>query len=322
MRAGAALAAALLVALVGAGRAGATLLVPYDETYAPPAPAVAVATSHLPGVTLAFLSSEPGRPCDVAWNGEPSTPLATFAGSLRAFRGPVVVSFGGYGADHGGTDVAMDCPSVRGVFRAYLAALEDYHTPYLDLDVEDRALGDPASVTRRLRALELLRRYLAAHHRRLVVSLTVPADPTGLTAAAAALVRRYEPIDPVVNAMAFDFFDGRRHEMGAAAEGAARGVERLLAVLDPRTPAAALWSRVALTVMIGLDDRGRPETFTLADARSLAAFARARGLHALSYWAVQRDNGRCPGAPGRDGCSGVAQSAGAFARALERVVGP
>ncbi len=322
MRAGVVLAAVALVGLVGAGRAGATLLVPYDETFAPPTPALAVAAAHLPGVTLAFVSSEPRRPCEVAWNGEPSTPLSTFAASLRGFRGPVVVSFGGYSADHAGTDVAMACPSVRGVFRAYLAALEAYRTPYLDLDVEDRALGDPASVTRRLRALELLRRYYAAHHRRLVVSLTVPADPTGLTAGAVSLVRRYASLDPVVNAMAFDFFDGRRHAMATAAEAAARGVVRLLARVDPRASAAVRWSRVALTVMIGLDDRGRPETFSLADARALVAFARARGLYALSYWALQRDNGRCPGARGRDGCSGVAQSTDAFARAFERVVGP
>ncbi|HET8989880.1 MAG TPA: hypothetical protein VFN59_02115 [Acidimicrobiales bacterium] len=322
MRAGVALAAAVLAGLVGTGRAGATLLVPYDETYAPPAPAVAVAAAHLPGVTLAFLSSEPARPCAVAWNGDPATPLATFAGSLRAYRGAVVVSFGGYGADHAGTDVAMACHSVRGVYRAYRAALATYRTPYLDLDLEDRALEDPASLARRLRALELLRRTFSAHHRRLVVVLTVPADPAGLTPAGAALVRRYAPLDPVVNAMAFDFFDGRHHAMAAAAEGAARGVARLLGALDPRASAAERWARVALTVMIGLDDRGRPETFTLGDARALVTFARARGLFALSYWALQRDNGNCPGARGRDSCSGVAQARDAFARAFRRVEAP
>ncbi len=322
MRAGVALATAALVGLVGVGRAGATLLVPYDETYAVPTPVVAVTAAHLPGVTLAFLSSEPGRPCRVAWNGDPATPLAAFAHSLRAYRGAVVVSFGGYGADHGGTDVAMACHSVRAIYRAYRAALAAYRTPYLDLDIEDRALRDPKSVARRLRALELLEGSFARHHQRLVVSLTLPADPTGLTPAGAALVRRYAPLDPVVNAMAFDFFDGRRHPMAAAAEGAARGVARLLRALDPGASAAERWARVALTVMIGLDDRGRPETFTLGDARALVAFARSRGLHALSYWALQRDNGGCPGAPGRDGCSGVVQAPDAFARAFERVEGP
>jgi hypothetical protein len=36
----------------------------------------------------------------------------------------------------------------------------------------------------------------------------------------------------------------------------------------------------------------------------------------LSMWAIQRDNGNCPGVGGANDCSGIAQSAWAFSGIL------
>jgi len=47
-------------------------------------------------------------------------------------------------------------------------------------------------------------------------------------------------------------------------------------------------------------------------------FARAHGLGLLSIWAIQRDNGGCPGTIGSDTCSGIMQPAWAFSHLLER----
>ena len=46
----------------------------------------------------------------------------------------------------------------------------------------------------------------------------------------------------------------------------------------------------------------------MADAKQLLEFAKSKGLAVLSMWAIQRDNGGCPGTSGADDCSGIAQS--------------
>jgi chitinase len=47
------------------------------------------------------------------------------------------------------------------------------------------------------------------------------------------------------------------------------------------------------------------------------AFARAHGLSLVSIWAIQRDNGRCPGAIDSNSCSGIKQPAWAFSHLLD-----
>jgi chitinase len=42
------------------------------------------------------------------------------------------------------------------------------------------------------------------------------------------------------------------------------------------------------------------------------------GLGELSIWAIQRDNGGCPGEAGANECSGVAQPRWAFSHILAR----
>jgi hypothetical protein len=48
------------------------------------------------------------------------------------------------------------------------------------------------------------------------------------------------------------------------------------------------------------------------------SFGRAHGLGLLSIWAIQRDNGGCPGTIDSDSCSGIRQPAWAFSHLLER----
>jgi chitinase len=69
---------------------------------------------------------------------------------------------------------------------------------------------------------------------------------------------------------------------------------------------------IGVTDMIGIDDYGPPEIFTLADARTVRAWARDMGIAELSYWALERDNGGCPGVAGSDSCSGLHQSTWQF----------
>ena len=69
-------------------------------------------------LTLAFLQTPKKGSCQVAWNGDPRQivrPGGRYVHQvreLRAMGGDVVPSFGGYSADHGGTEIADSCPSV------------------------------------------------------------------------------------------------------------------------------------------------------------------------------------------------------------------
>jgi hypothetical protein len=51
------------------------------------------------------------------------------------------------------------------------------------------------------------------------------------------------------------------------------------------------------------------------------AFARSKGVNTLSIWAIQRDNGGCPGNGGANDCSGIAQNPWDFSHALEPFTG-
>ena len=70
--------------------------------------------------------------------------------------------------------------------------------------------------------------------------------------------------------------------------------------------------------MPGIDDYpGKTEITYLHDARQVLAFAGAHGLAVLSIWAIERDNGGCPGTIGANSCSGITQPTWAFSHLLE-----
>jgi hypothetical protein len=70
--------------------------------------------------------------------------------------------------------------------------------------------------------------------------------------------------------------------------------------------------------MPGIDDYpGQTEITHLADTQQVENFARGHGLALLSIWAVQRDNGGCPGTTGASACSGITQNTWDFSHILE-----
>ena len=88
---------------------------------------------------------------------------------------------------------------------------------------------------------------------------------------------------------------------------------RVSGALQPR--------RCRIAILPGIDDYpGKTEITYLSDTRRILGFARARahGLGLLSAWAIQRDNGGCPGTIDSNSCSGIKQPAWAFSHLLER----
>ena len=96
-----------------------------------------------------------------------------------------------------------------------------------------------------------------------------------------------------------------------------------LATLYPSKTPAQLWAMEGNTILPGIDDYPRKTEVTyLADAQKLLDFARANGIGTLSAWAIQRDNGGCPGSTDSNSCSGIVQNAWDFSHLLEPFTGP
>ncbi|HYV77548.1 MAG TPA: hypothetical protein VE979_05435, partial [Streptosporangiaceae bacterium] len=99
----------------------AHIYAPYYETYLAPNTPGITATAQASGAryfTLAFLQSTRKGSCTLDWNGVASQPLDYYASdiaSLRAMGGDVIPSFGGYSADHGGTEIADSCTNVQAI---------------------------------------------------------------------------------------------------------------------------------------------------------------------------------------------------------------
>jgi chitinase len=74
---------------------------------------------------------------------------------------------------------------------------------------------------------------------------------------------------------------------------------------------------VGVTEMPGIDDYGKGETFTTADAKTVYNWAVSKGINEISMWASERDNGGCPGTGGSDSCSGISQSTWYFSHTWE-----
>ena len=74
--------------------------------------------------------------------------------------------------------------------------------------------------------------------------------------------------------------------------------------------------------MNGLDDYPRKtESTSVQDAQQLLTFAQANGMSVISMWAIQRDNGGCPGSTGSNDCSGIVQGTWDFTNALKGFTG-
>jgi chitinase len=293
---------------------------PYFESFNGDNPATISRQSGAKFLTMAFLQTAAAGSCTVDWNGDPTTPVAasTFGAAINQIRrtgGDVIPSFGGFAADDTSTEIADSCTSVPAIAAAYEHVVTTYHVTRLDLDTEDNSLTNTAGIDRRNKAIKLVEDWAAAHHRTVQFTYTLPTTPNGLAPTGLAVlqnaVANHARID-IVNIMTFDYFDGLTHEMATDTTTAAAGTISQLHALFPHRSTGQLWSTLGVTEMVGIDDFGPQETFTLADAPAVEHWAVAHHLSSLSFWAIERDNGTCPGSKGQGVCSGVAQTTWQF----------
>jgi Glycosyl hydrolases family 18 len=290
---------------------------PYFETWTGDSPAALAAQSGNKYLTLAFLQTEKAGSCTAYWNGDTTQPVSQAVlgkdiATIQARGGNVIPSFGGYSADTTSTDIADSCASVDGVAAVYESLVTTYHVPRIDLDVEADSLGNTAAIDRRNKAIAKVERWAARTGRHVRFSYTLPTSTKGLESDGLAVLRNaaanHARVD-VVNIMTFDYYDGADpHDMAADTVSAATALHGQLASLHPGQSSRRLWNTIGVTEMPGIDDYGPAETFTTANAAAVERWAAAKGLGTLSFWALQRDNGGCPGTGGANECSGIDQS--------------
>ncbi|WP_308314592.1 chitinase [Streptomyces gilvus] len=304
----------------------AQVAAPYFEAWTGDSPAALAAASGNKYLTMAFLQTDKPGSCTAYWNGDTTQPISrsTFGADIAAIQargGNVIPSFGGYGADTTGTELADSCTDVDSIAKVYESLVTTYGITRIDLDVEADSITNAAGIDRRNKAIAQVQRWAASTGRHVQFSYTLPTTNTGLAPSGVALLQNavdnHARVD-VVNIMTFDYWDGATHDMAADTVSAATGLHTQLTALYPESDPARLWHRVGVTEMPGIDDFGPEETFTTQDAVKVERWAAAQGINTLSFWALQRDNGGCVGTAGANSCSGIAQDTWYFSHAFER----
>jgi hypothetical protein len=302
---------------------------PYYETYLAPNTASITATSQASGAkyfTLAFLESTGKGSCTLAWNGNSSQPLNYYAAdiaSLRAAGGDVIPSFGGYSADQGGTEIADSCKDVNAIAADYEQVITTLGVTRLDMDVEAKSLNNTAGIDRRNKAIALTQQWAAANGIPLQIQYTIPVEQYGLDPNGEAVLQNAVANGATVasvNIMVFDYYIAGEGvvNMGQAAINAANNTHTQLTSIFPNLTSAQIWNMEAMTMLPGIDDYPKKTEVTyLPDAQTMLNFAQANNMNFLSIWAIQRDNGGCPGTRDSNTCSGIVQNTWDFSHLLE-----
>jgi hypothetical protein len=327
--------AAGLVVVAGASAAHAAtpvpshVFAPYFEAWNGDSLSGLSSQSGAKYLTMAFLQTPSSGSCTVDWNGSTSMPVSssTFGSdisTIQANGGNVIPSFGGYSADTTNTEIADSCTNVSSIAAAYESLVTTYNVTRIDLDTEANSLTNSAGIDRRNKAIAQVESWAASTGRTVQFSYTLPTTTSGLTSSGLAVlqnaVSNNARVD-VVNIMTFDYYDGATHEMATDTENAANGLYNQLTSLYPSKTTAQKWAMVGVTEMVGIDDYGAAETFTTGDAATVYNWAVSKGINEISFWALQRDNGGCPGTVGAGTCSGISQSTWFFSNAFEPFTG-
>jgi hypothetical protein len=326
--------AALLLAALSPAPARAASAAPFRfqpfvdvAEYPPPDLGAIRAHGGVRHVTLGFITASGGKACTATWGGYSqypgAGPHAYRLAQVRAFRrgsNDVVVSFGG----QAGSELATVCHSDAALSKAYAGVIKGYGATHIDFDVEGSAVTNRAADTRRAQVVAALQRAAVKRHKKLVVTYTLPVLPSGLDGDGLAVVRNAVAHGvrlAAVNGMAMDYgAQAAPHpagRMGTYAIAVGTGLHRQLGKVFPKLSSAAVWRRVGVTPMLGVNDV-ETEVFTLADARKLVAFAKKKHLGMLAMWSLGRDR---PCSPPTSSTSSICSSVGAPAWAFSKALG-
>lgn len=250
--------------------------------------------------TLAFAIAN-GSSCQASY----PTPTSDIA-FIRSVGGDVIQSFGGAA----GEELAQACTTASSLQAQYQSVVNTLGLTHLDFDIEGGEESDATTYTRRNTALAALQKANPG----LTISFTLPSGTDGLEGGSTSLLK--DAISKgvnfnMVNLMTMDFGASSQTVGNETVSGANAFYKQLQAIYPSKT-SSQLWGMIGITTLIGQSDNVG-EIFTPSDGAQVLSFAEANQVGELSFWAVSRDNGSCPGATDdRDTCDGLSQSSYAF----------
>ncbi|MDA8116355.1 MAG: chitinase [Actinomycetota bacterium] len=284
-------------------------------------------------VALGFVVASSPTSCNASWGGYYSVTganqyldLARRVKQYTQSGGQIIVSFGG----KTGTPLEVACRSSSALAAQYQSVLSTYPSQGMDLDIEGAVMSDAAAIDRNAKAVAQVEASFAAAHKRFNLWLTIPATLNGLDgngkAVVAAFLRDHVSITGV-NLMTMDFGQPVAN-MGDAVVGSLQAAHTQLQTLFRQygnsLSAKATWNHMGATVMIGQNDSAG-ESFSLADARTLTAFADSSKIRRISFWSLNRDTG-CGAVFGQlaiisNTCSGTSAASLGFSKVFAQLNG-
>ncbi|MDX2401628.1 ricin-type beta-trefoil lectin domain protein [Streptomyces microflavus] len=280
----------------------------YNGWGSPPSPTTVMNATGVKWFTLAFVLSN--GYCNPQWDG--GRPLTggvdqQTINTVRAAGGDVIPSFGGWS----GNNLESSCGSAGELAAAYQKVINAYGLKAIDIDIEAAAYDSPTVQQRTVDALRTIR----ANNPGIKLYITFG---TGQNGPDTSLINRAAQAGLTIDSwtiMPFNF-GGNGQNMGTlsvrAAEGLKTAVKNAYGYSDDQA-----YRHTGISSMNGTTDVG--ETITVADFRTILAYAQQRHLSRLTFWSVNRDR-PCTGG-GADTCSGVGQQPWDFTRVLAQYRG-
>ncbi|MFE7860837.1 lectin [Streptomyces sp. NPDC057403] len=280
----------------------------YNGWGSPPNPATITNATGVKWFTLAFVLSN--GYCNPQWDG--SRPLTggvdqQTVNTVRANGGDIIPSFGGYS----GNKLESSCSSAGELAAAYQKVINAYGLKAIDIDIEADAYGNPTVQQRTVDALKTVK----AANPGLKVYITIG---TGQSGPDTSLINRAASSGLTVDAWAIMPFDfgGAGQNMGNLTVQAAEGLKNALKSAYGYSDDQA-YRDMGISSMNGVTDDN--ETVTVADFRTILAYAQQHHLARLTFWSANRDR-PCTGGPA-DSCSGVGQSDWDYTRVFAQYTG-
>ncbi|MEW5351226.1 MULTISPECIES: lectin [unclassified Streptomyces] len=280
----------------------------YNGWGSPPNPSTITSATGVKWFTLAFVLSN--GYCNPQWDG--SRPLTggvdqQTVNTVRANGGDVIPSFGGYS----GNKLESSCSSAGELAAAYQKVINAYGLKAIDIDIEADAYSNPTVQQRTVDALKTVKN----NNPGLKVYVTIG---TGQSGPDTSLINRAASAGLTVDAwtiMPFDF-GGAGQNMGALTQRAAEGLKTALKNAYHYSDDQA-YRDMGISSMNGVTDNN--ETVTVADFRTILAYAQQHHLARLTFWSANRDR-PCTGGPA-DSCSGVSQQNWDYTRVFAAYTG-
>lgn len=275
-----------------------------------PDPRTIMTATGVKWFTMAFILSNGA--CDPLWDG--NRPLLggqdqTVINNIRGAGGNVAVSFGGAA----GPWLEQTCSSASTLAAAYQKVINAYGLKAIDIDIEGSVYNNPTLQQRTIDALKTVK----ANNPGVAVYVTFPSDRNGPDA---TMINRAAASGLTVDAwtiMPFDF-GAAGQNMGTLTVQAAEGLKNTIKNGYGYTDDQA-YRHAGISSMNGITDVG--ETVTVADFRTMLAYAQQHHLARFTFWSANRDRPCNGGNTGDDTCSGVSQNAWDFTRVIAQYQG-